>query len=193
MKPFNIYLAGVGGQGIGLLSEMIMRAADHAGQRVKAVDTHGLAQRGGVVVSQIRMGETVFSPLIPEHQADLVVALERHEALRALIHFGREGGNLIYYNTVWQPLDVRLGTVAQVSTEDIRSQCAKLHVRVTEVRSPELEDARTQNVVLLAHLEKHGLIPGITAPQYEQAMADLMDGKMLERNQALFKKYRMAA
>ena len=193
MKPFNIYLAGVGGQGIGLLSEMILRAADHAGQRVKAVDTHGLAQRGGVVVSQIRMGETVFSPLIPEHGADLVVALERHEALRALIRFGGEGGNLIYYDTVWQPLDVRLGAVSQVSTEDIRSQCEKLGVRAINVRVPELEDVRTQNVVLLAHLEKHGLIPGIDASQYEQAMDDLMDGKMLERNKALFKAYRMAA
>ena len=193
MKPFNIYLAGVGGQGIGLLSEMILRAADHAGQRVKAVDTHGLAQRGGVVVSQIRMGETVFSPLIPEHGADLVVALERHEALRALIRFGREGGNLIYYDTVWQPLDVRLGAVSQVSTEDIRSQCEKLGVRAINVRVPELEDVRTQNVVLLAHIEKNALVPGIAAPHYQSAMADLMDGKMLDRNRALFEQHRMVA
>ena len=80
MKTFNIYLSGVGGQGIGLLSELILRAVDHAGQPVKAVDTHGLAQRGGIVVSHIRIGPAVFSPLIRPHQADLVVALERHEA-----------------------------------------------------------------------------------------------------------------
>ena len=61
MKAFNIYLTGVGGQGIGLISEIIMRAADHGGHPVKSVDTHGLAQRGGIVVSQIRIGETVFS------------------------------------------------------------------------------------------------------------------------------------
>ena len=47
MEAFNAYLIGVGGQGIGMLSEILIRAADHAGHRVKAVDTHGLAQRGG--------------------------------------------------------------------------------------------------------------------------------------------------
>ena len=56
MNIFNIHLCGVGGQGIGLLSEIILRAADHAGHAAKAVDTHGLAQRGGIVVSQIRLG-----------------------------------------------------------------------------------------------------------------------------------------
>jgi len=58
-------MIGVGGQGIGLLSEVLLRAVDYAGLRVKAVDTHGLAQRGGVVVSNLRMGDNVFSPLIP--------------------------------------------------------------------------------------------------------------------------------
>lgn len=55
MKSYNVYMSGVGGQGIGLLSEVLLRAADYAGYRVKAVDTHGLAQRGGIVVSQVRM------------------------------------------------------------------------------------------------------------------------------------------
>ena len=76
MKPFNIYLTGVGGQGIGLLIEILLRAADHAGFPVKGVDTHGLAQRGGIVVSQIRIGEEAHSPLIRQGEADLVVALE---------------------------------------------------------------------------------------------------------------------
>ena len=84
MDNFNIYLTGVGGQGIGLLSEILIRAADHAGHRVKGVDTHGLAQRGGIVVSRIRIGDRVHTPLIPAGEADLVIALERHEALRGL-------------------------------------------------------------------------------------------------------------
>jgi indolepyruvate ferredoxin oxidoreductase beta subunit len=69
----NIYLAGVGGQGIGLLSEILLRAADHAGLNVIGVDTHGLAQRGGIVISLIKFDENVYSPLIGENQADLVV------------------------------------------------------------------------------------------------------------------------
>lgn len=186
MDAFNIYLAGVGGQGIGLLSEMILRAADHAGRRVKGVDTHGLAQRGGIVVSQIRMGEHVFSPLIPRGQADLLIALELHEAMRAVVLFGKAGGSLVYYNTVWQPLGVRLGAAAQVSQADLQAQCRHSRVGLEEVREPELDDVHMQNVAVLARIAKRTLIPAIAVQHYQQAMADLMTGDRLTRNKALF-------
>lgn len=186
MVAFNVYLAGVGGQGIGLLSEMILRAADHAGQRVKGVDTHGLAQRGGIVVSQIRMGEHVFSPLIPRGQADLLVALERHEALRAVALFGKAGGFLVYYNTVWQPLGVRLGTATPVTAADLQAQCRQSRVGIEEVIAPALEDVRMQNVAVLARIAKRALIPAIAVQHYRLAMADLMAGDRLTRNKALF-------
>lgn len=186
MKLFNIYLCGVGGQGIGMLSETIVRAVDDAGQRVVAVDTHGLAQRGGIVVSQVRIGVHAHSPLVPRHQADLVVSLERHEALRALDEFAKIGGTLIYYNTVWQPLEVRLGIAKEISPEDVETACRQLGVRLIEVSQPDLKQARMQNVALLACIDRHGLIPGVTGDHYRQAMKDLMDGKMLEKNLALF-------
>jgi indolepyruvate ferredoxin oxidoreductase beta subunit len=188
MTTFNVYLAGVGGQGIGLLSEMILRSADHAGLQVKGVDTHGLAQRGGIVVSQIRMGRNVYTPLIPAAQADLVVALERHEALRALLEFAKPGGFLIYYNTVWQPLDVRLGEAAEVSAADIQAQCRQSRVGLREVCETGLKDAHMQNMVVLAHIAKEGLIPGISRQHYLLSMEDLMAGDMLARNRLLFEK-----
>jgi indolepyruvate ferredoxin oxidoreductase beta subunit len=188
MDMFNVYLAGVGGQGIGLLSEMILRSADHAGLRVKGVDTHGLAQRGGKVVSQIRMGRSVYTPLIPEGQADLVVALERHEALRAAVQFAKPGGFLVYYNTVWQPLDVRLGEATEVSAADIQAQCRQSRIGLHEVCEAGLEDARMQNMVVLAHIARAGIIPGITKQHYLLSMEDLMAGGTLERNRLLFEK-----
>ncbi len=84
MKAFNIHITGVGGQGIGLLSQALLRGIDHAGINAIAVDTHGLAQRGGVVVSQIRCGDKIHSPLIMKNSADLVLGMEVHEALRGL-------------------------------------------------------------------------------------------------------------
>lgn len=186
MDSFNIYLAGVGGQGIGLLSEMILRAADHAGHKVKGVDTHGLAQRGGIVVSQIRMGEHVFSPLIPQGQADLVIALERHEALRAVALFGKAGGYLVYYNTVWQPLGVRLGELQEVTESELQAQCRQSRIGCEEVFESALEDARMQNVAVLACIARKELIPGISARHYRQAMDDLMAGDRLAKNMALF-------
>lgn len=186
MENFNIYLSGVGGQGIGMLSETILRAADHAGLNVKSVDTHGLAQRGGIVVSQIRLGEKIYTPLIPEGAADLAVSLERHEALRAVNLALKDGGVLIYYNAVWQPLDVRLGSRKPVTEDQIRKECKKRNVQVLKVMDPELTDSRMQNTVVLSNIVHHDLIPRITRDHYQTAMSDLMAGKKLEDNMRLF-------
>jgi indolepyruvate ferredoxin oxidoreductase beta subunit len=186
MKSYNVYMAGVGGQGIGLLSEVLLRAADHAGYAVKAVDTHGLAQRGGIVVSQLRLGSRVHSPLISNHCADLCIALERHEALRALNTALKEGGDLIYYDTVWQPLSVRLGTVEETTHAAIAEQCGHRSVSLYRVVQPDLQDTRMQNIVVLAHIDRHHLIDDIATEHYRLAMDDLMSGAMLEANLALF-------
>lgn len=186
MKVFNIHLAGVGGQGIGLLSEIILRAADRAGHPVKSVDTHGLAQRGGIVVSQIRIGDSIFSPLIANRQADLAVTLERHEALRAAGSALRNNGCLVYYNTVWQPLSVRLNEATEVADSHIKDICRERSLRLLSVFQPDLPDIRMQNMVVLAEIHRHRLIPGIDLPHYHAAMDDLMAASMLEQNRGLF-------
>lgn len=191
MENFNIFMIGVGGQGIGMLSEVLLRAADYAGYRVKAVDTHGLAQRGGIVISQLRIGPAVHSPLIPEHSADLAVAMERHEALRALNQALKDSGTLIYYDTVWQPLAVRLGTAPEISAEELGRQCKRKEVKLYPVCNPELDDARMQNVVILAHICMYQLIQGVTTEQYRKALKDLMPTAILERNLALFEAERV--
>ena len=185
MKAFNIYLTGVGGQGIGLLSEILLRAADHAGFPVKGVDTHGLAQRGGIVVSQIRMGREVHSPLIRQGKADLVVALERHEAFRGITAYLKDGGNAIYYDAVWQPLPVRLNQASEVDNDTILTHCRQRNIQVIRVLKPDLADARMQNMAVLAGIHQNRLIPGIALAHYKTAMSDLMEGAMLEKNMAL--------
>ncbi len=187
MKHFNMYLCGVGGQGIGLLSEIILRAADHAGHAAKAVDTHGLAQRGGTVVSQIRLGERVHSPLIPLGEADLVIGLERHEALRAMQAALRDGGVVVYYDTVLQPLPVRLGAGTEASPADVAWAAAARNITVHAVIRPDIVDPRMQNVAVLAAVSALELIPGVTARHYEQAMDDLLVGPALDANLRLFR------
>lgn len=187
MRPFNIYLCGVGGQGIGLLCETILRAADHAGHVAKAVDTHGLAQRGGIVVSQIRLGQEAHSPLIPERMADLVVGLERHEALRGMNVALKDGGTLIYYDTVLQPLGVRLGKVVETSTEDIERAGSQRGIAIRPVVRPGLKDPRMQNIAVLSEISSRKLIPGLTPAHYEQALDDLLKGEMLRANVQLFR------
>lgn len=185
MKAFSIYLTGVGGQGIGMMSEVILRAADHAGHLVKSVDTHGLAQRGGIVVSQIRMGKDVYSPLIPARRVDLIISLERHEALRAATMMLKKNGCLIYYDTVWQPLPVRLNEKEEVSKANVRDLCQSLGIQVCTVTRSDLSDSRMQNMAVLAVVCKRMLIPGIEQSHYRAAMEDLMTGSLLHDNLAL--------
>lgn len=186
MKAFNIYLCGVGGQGIGLLSEILLRGADYAGYQAKAVDTHGLAQRGGIVVSHLRLGEEIYSPMISAREADLVVALERHEALRGADTALRDGGTLIYYNTVLQPLGVRLGEEQAVSETLLNKSCAARDITVYKVENADVPDPRMQNIAVLAHIHKNNLVPQVRKIHFLDAMDDLMAGTMLAGNLELF-------
>jgi len=186
MQSSNMYLCGVGGQGIGLLSEILLRAADYAGYTAKAVDTHGLAQRGGTVISQIRLGAVVFTPMIRARSADLVIALERHEALRGMQVALRDQGTLIYYNTVLQPLGVRLGNDLEVSAADIETAGSQRGITVYQVFRPDIPDPRMQNIAVLAEIHRHGLVPGLQAEHFHRAMDDLLDGTALEANLRLF-------
>jgi len=188
MQPFNMYLCGVGGQGIGLLSEILLRASDYAGYCAKAVDTHGLAQRGGTVISQIRLGEVVHTPLIPERSADLVVALERHEALRALQTALRDQGTLVYYDTVLQPLGVRLGTEPETSTDMITHACNQRGIVVYGVNRADIPDTRMENIIVLSWIHRNRLIPDLLEEHFLRAMEDLLTGTTLEANLRLFHK-----
>jgi indolepyruvate ferredoxin oxidoreductase beta subunit len=96
MSLFNIYMCGVGGQGIGMLSEVLSRACLDAGHKITGCDTHGLAQRGGIVVSHLRLGDGARTPRVPDRSADLVIALERLEALRAADAMLTGNGTVIY-------------------------------------------------------------------------------------------------
>jgi indolepyruvate ferredoxin oxidoreductase beta subunit len=181
---FNIYMAGVGGQGIGLLAEILARAADYAGLAVRGCDTHGLAQRGGMVTSHLRLGRS-WSPLVPDGGADLVIALERHEAVRAADSMLRVGGTMIWYDTSLQPLDVRMGLVPALETDDIQQVAEARGIRAIRVSREDLPDARMQNTALVSSILTNELIPGLGKAQVRKAMKDLLTGAVLEANLAL--------
>ena len=98
----------------------------------------------------------------------------------------KPGGTLVYYDAVWQPLDVRLAAAPEVGDAAIREHASRANVRVITVFKSNLADARMQNIVLLAHLERHRLIPGVHDRHYRRAMEDLMSGSMLAANLDLF-------
>ena len=189
MKTFNIHITGVGGQGIGLLSQALLRGIDHAGIKAIAVDTHGLAQRGGVVVSRIRCGKGAHSPLIMKNRADIVLGMEIHEAMRSLTTALKPSGTLVFLDVSWQPLPVRLNIAQQITAEDIRIACETSGVKMIKTDIGQLPDARMQNMALLGTVAAEKLIPGVDANHFIAALDDLLAGDMLERNKALFEKY----
>lgn len=185
---FDIYMVGVGGQGIGLLSEALVRAADRAGHVVRGVDTHGLAQRGGMVVSNLRLGRGAHSPLIRPGHADLVIALERHEAVRGGAEFLKPEGTLVYYDATWQPLGVRLRREAAATQDDVERVATARGAKLLRVYDAGLADSRMQNVVVLAALAREELVPDVLAEHYEQALGELLRGPVLEANLAVFRR-----
>lgn len=184
----DIFLIGVGGQGIGLLAETILRAADAAGMPVRGVDTHGLAQRGGIVTSHVRIGSTAHSPLIRPGAAHVVVALERHEALRGMNSHLRDGGTLVYYDCELQPLPVRLGKSPRLDPEILTREAQKRSIKVIRAKLDDLPDPRMQNIAVIAALISHRVLPGIEKPQVEAALQDLMQGPVLEANLSLLRR-----
>ena len=186
-QRFDIFMIGVGGQGIGQLSEALLRAADAAGLPARGVDTHGLAQRGGTVTSHLRIGSGAHSPLVPAGQAHLVIALERHEALRGLTGQVADGGTLVYYDSDWQPLPVRLGKVPCFDPGAITAEAAARGVTCHRV-ADEVPDPRMQNVAVIAAVLREKLIPGLEKRHVVQALGDLMPPPVLEKNLELLER-----
>ena len=107
-KTTNIMIVGVGGQGVILASEIISLAALKEGLDVKKSEVHGMAQRGGSVVSNVRFGEKVHSPLISKGEANILLAFEKLEALRWVDHL-EENSTIVTNTQRIDPLPVALG------------------------------------------------------------------------------------
>lgn len=188
MDNLNIYLCGVGGQGIGVLSEVLIQACLAAGHQVLGADTHGLAQRGGIVVSHLRLGSGAYTPRITAGQANLVVALERLEAYRAICHMLKDGGTAVYYDSCQQPIDVRLGKAAYPGHEDLQQACAKRSCTLERVELDKLPDPRMQNAALLGRIAQLGTIKGVTAKVLETSLRSVLPSHALEQNLDVFKR-----
>jgi len=108
MQIFNIVIAGVGGQGVLLASKVLSESALACGLDVKQNEVHGMAQRGGSVISFVRMGDQVYSPVVMPGSADLLISFEPLEALRYL-HYLKPGGRLVYNTIPINPSTVAAG------------------------------------------------------------------------------------
>jgi len=118
---YDLILVGVGGQGVISLSEIVTEVACQQGIPVNFYPIKGMAQRGGFVKAQIRLGRKVTGPNIPQKGAELVIAMERSEALKA-VRFIKPGGDFLLFGYVWAPAAVMLGEASYPTLEQVLVQ-----------------------------------------------------------------------
>ena len=159
MSTKNIMITGVGGQGTLLAVRILAHIVQEMGYDVKVSEVHGMSQRGGSVVTYLKYGDKVYSPIIGLGEADTILSFEKLEALRCLPYL-REGGEIIVNDQEIDPMPVITGAMEYPSDiEDI----LKTHARVRLVKALELAqeagNSRTANVVLLGAMAAAGNIP----------------------------------
>jgi len=159
-EVISIAIAGVGGQGVVLASDIIAQAALCAGYDVKKNEVHGMAQRGGAVVSEVRFGRRVHSPVIPDGEVDLLVALELLEGLRHL-HRLRPGGMVIADEVQIRPAVRPPGAPGYPA--DVADRLRRAAPRLALLPAAELAqqagNARAANTVLIGALSCHLDLP----------------------------------
>jgi len=150
----NILLVGVGGQGTITASKILSNGLVAHGYDVKMAEIHGMSQRGGSVVSQVRYGEEVHSPVIDKGDADIIVAFEMMEALRWLGHL-KPTGKMVINNYQLPSVRINSGidSYPQNILERIREKANTTVIDASDI-AKSLGNRRTMNVVLLGALIK---------------------------------------
>jgi indolepyruvate ferredoxin oxidoreductase beta subunit len=184
-KTTNVLLAGVGGQGTLVASETLALAALFEGLKAKQSEVHGVAQRGGSVVSHVRFGEEVYSPLIRCGEVDVLFASERLEALR-YAHYVKSGGFVAMDNRAIKPIQMP-GVEETPYPEDVPQFLRKKGyiVRVVPAieTAIELGDKRCANVVLLGALSDQ--LP-LSEESWQAALKHRFPQKILDLNRRAF-------
>jgi indolepyruvate ferredoxin oxidoreductase beta subunit len=183
-KTTNILIVGVGGQGTLLTSRILAQVAVQLGHDVKVSEIHGMAQRGGSVVSEVRYGDKIYSPIIKKGDADIILAFEKLEAARWLDYL-KPGGMVIINNNRVDPLPVMSGKVKY--PQDIDRRVAELVERTLVVDASAIAVAcgnvRAANVVLVGVLAAAIGLPG---DQVEKAIREMVPAKALAINLKAF-------
>jgi indolepyruvate ferredoxin oxidoreductase beta subunit len=189
MEEFNVVLAGVGGQGILLAAEILGTAAVKEGLNVRVSEIHGMAQRGGAVVSTVRIGEKVFAPTVLEGQADVLLGFEPFETLRNL-KFASEKTLVIMSEEKIPPTELTAKMMPYPSLKEVEEKIYSFTENLIIVDAPRLAkkagSTLTQNVVLLGVLAATGKVP-IKTESILDALGELIPAKFLDVNVKAFR------
>ena len=183
MENVNIMIVGVGGQGTLLASRILGNAILSLGYDVKVSEVHGMSQRGGSVVTYVKYGEKVYSPVIDKGEADIILAFEQLEALRALPYL-KMGGKMIANTQKINPMPVITGA-AKYPEGIMETLADKVDLTALDALSIAKEAGNTKavNVVLMGVMASNTNIPYET---WVNAVRECVPAKFLEVNLRAF-------
>jgi indolepyruvate ferredoxin oxidoreductase beta subunit len=190
-STISVVLAGVGGQGTLLASDIVARAALRAGFRVKTNEVHGMAQRGGSVIAQIRFGREVHSPLVPEGTASVLASSERIEALRYAQYLAPDGLAVVS-SQILVPVTVSMGAATYPADAEarLRATFPRLCYLDAEQKAVELGNIRAANVILLGAVSTELELP---IECWREAIAACVKPRYLDLNLQAFEAGRAMA
>jgi len=180
----NVLMAGVGGQGILLASEILSEAAMLAGFDVKKSEIHGMSQRGGCVVSHVRYGRQVFSPIVPEGEGDILFGFELMETCRSLPLL-KPGGAVVANDLRISPPSVLMGQepYPEGLAERIKARFPDFQLLDGQHVAEQAGNVRAANTVLLGAVSKR---LNIAEQFWMQALEKMVPPKALEVNRKAF-------
>jgi indolepyruvate ferredoxin oxidoreductase beta subunit len=187
--PLNLIIAGVGGQGNILASQIVATAGIKEGLYVTVGETYGASQRGGPVMSHIRFSARAqCGPLIPEGEADIIVGLEPIEALRIIGDFGNPKTRVIVSPRPIYPIWVLSGQAKYPPVEEVLQKLGELVAEVRVVKAiQEGETGLAANVVMVGALAGSGMLP-IAVKYFEESIKEIVAPKDLDLNLQAFRK-----
>ncbi len=179
----NCLLCGIGGQGTVLASKLISAAAMKKGLRARSAETIGMAQRGGCVVSHVRIGDNVYSPLIPKHRADVIIAFEPAEAVRCLPYL-KENGAVIVNTKPVIPVTASLGNSVYNGAEMVeylRNNVKNLVTADGDEIAQKLGSSKVLNVALLGAAARSGML-GMSDKELEDVIKERIPERFIDLN-----------
>ncbi len=193
-ETINFLLAGVGGQGTILASDVLVNVGLSAGYKAKQAEVHGMSQRGGSVTSFVRWGKVVYSPLVGAGEVDVFLAFEKAEALRNLNQL-RPGALALVNLAAIEPVTVTSGGQPYPSDETLHQKIAEVTSQVIfvdgEATAQALGNIRAANVVLLgalsALMERQGMAgPELPAETWLNVIIQRVPPRYVELNRQAF-------
>ncbi|MBO4290598.1 MAG: indolepyruvate oxidoreductase subunit beta, partial [Lachnospiraceae bacterium] len=178
----NIMIVGVGGQGSLLASKLLGHLLLTQGYDVKVSEVHGMSQRGGSVVTYVRFGEKVYSPIIDKGQADFIVSFEKLEAARYLEYLKADGRIVVNTQEI-DPMPVITGAMQYPAelVEKMEALGAKVDAMDCLSLAEQAGSSKAVNIVLMGRLSRY--FDEIPLEKWQKAIEECVPAKFLELNQ----------